>query len=78
MELLGMTMRVTGQRGPAIWKVEGSSPGRTYVLISEDDVALSEIAITGKFAQRVEIYIIDDRYDWRHEKLQRSIWCSSA
>lgn len=54
MKLLGVNMRVTGQHGPAIWEVEGSSPGRAYVLISED-VAFSGNAITGKFAQRVVV-----------------------
>ena len=40
MKLLGMNMRMTGQHGPAIWEVGSSSPGRAYVLISED-VAIS-------------------------------------
>lgn len=54
MKLLGINMRVTGQHRPAIWEVQGSSPGWAYILISED-VVFSVNGITGKFAQRVEI-----------------------
>ena len=48
MELLSINMRIAGEHGQAIREVEGSSPGRTYILLSEE-VFLSVDSITGKF-----------------------------
>lgn len=37
VKLLAINVRVTGQHGPAIREVEGSSPSRAYYLVISED-----------------------------------------